>query len=181
MFNKILVALDHSASYERIFEEGLTLAKMMQARLCLVHVITPLEETYPISTHIPSLLENPVNSRFEIAKAYIKELEAFERKGLEMLRSHANIATEQGLQAEVQQPSGYPARILCDVARTWNAKVIVIGRRSRNILSKVLLGSVSNYVTHHAPCSVLIVQNNGGPESAGIEQGLRVEKQLAEH
>ncbi|PZD70933.1 Putative universal stress protein [Acaryochloris thomasi RCC1774] len=165
MFNKILVALDYSASCEQVFEQGLTLAKMMHAQLMLVHVVTPLEETYPISTLMPSLLDDPVTSRFEIANAYIRELEAFEMKGLEMLKSHANIATEQGLQAGVQQPSGYPARSLCDVARTWNADVIVMGRRSQNVLRKALLGSISNYVTHHAPCSVLIVHNQDSPES----------------
>ncbi len=180
MFKKILVALDHSESCVQVFEQGLALAKAVNAHLMLVHVITPLEETYPISTLMPSLLDDPKFSRFEIANAYIKELEAFEVKGMEMLRSHADIARQQGVQTEYQQPSGYPGHILCRTAQAWNADVIVMGRRNRHILSQALLGSVSNHVTHHGPCSVLIVHNLSGSEFAEVQYRKRADKQFAE-
>lgn len=170
MFKKILVALDHSASSEQVFEEGLALAKAMQAQLMLVHVMTSHEDIYPISTLISNMLDDPPLSRFDIANSYIKELEAYEVQGLKMLHSHANIAIQQGLQADVQQPSGYAGCLLCDVARTWNADVIVMGRRSRNVLEKVFLGSISNYVNHFAPCSVLIVHNQDRPEASAAQQ-----------
>ncbi|NEO28803.1 MAG: universal stress protein, partial [Kamptonema sp. SIO4C4] len=35
---------------------------------------------------------------------------------------------------------------------------VIIGRRGRVGLSEILLGSVSNYVLHHAPCAVMVVQ-----------------------
>jgi phage terminase large subunit GpA-like protein len=35
----------------------------------------------------------------------------------------------------------------------------MVGHRGRTGLSEFLLGSVSNYVMHHAPCSVLVVNN----------------------
>ena len=38
--------------------------------------------------------------------------------------------------------------------------VIVMGHRGISGLQEFFLGSVSNYVLHHAPCSVLIVQPN---------------------
>ncbi len=44
------------------------------------------------------------------------------------------------------------------MARNCGADVIVMGRRGHSGLSELILGSVSNYVLHHAPCSVLIVQ-----------------------
>ncbi len=42
--------------------------------------------------------------------------------------------------------------------RIGGADLIVLGRRGRTGLAEALLGSVSNYVLHHAPCSVLVVQ-----------------------
>jgi nucleotide-binding universal stress UspA family protein len=75
-----------------------------------------------------------------------------------MLRSLEREAASMGISVEFQQISGSPSRVICQVAREWQANLIVIGHRGRSGLSEMLLGSVSNYVMHHAPCSVLMVQ-----------------------
>ncbi|MCZ8054719.1 MAG: universal stress protein, partial [Microcystis sp. LE19-12.2C] len=54
----------------------------------------------------------------------------------------------------------HAAKTICKVAREENIDLIVIGRRGRSGLGELFLGSVSNYVLHHAPCSVLIVQHH---------------------
>ena len=45
------------------------------------------------------------------------------------------------------------------MANSWQADMIIVGNRGRSGLSEFFLGSVSNYVMHHAPCSVLVVHN----------------------
>lgn len=52
---------------------------------------------------------------------------------------------------------GDPADALCDVAEEEKADLIIIGNRGMTGAKRFLLGSVPNNVTHHAPCSVLIV------------------------
>ncbi len=52
---------------------------------------------------------------------------------------------------------GNPAHNICDLAQTWSADLILVGSRGRTGIKEMFLGSVSNYITHHAPCSVLIV------------------------
>ena len=47
--------------------------------------------------------------------------------------------------------------MICELAKFWNADLIIMGRRGRSGLAEVFLGSESNYVLHHAPCSVQIV------------------------
>ena len=44
------------------------------------------------------------------------------------------------------------------LAKDWNADLIIMGRRGLTGLSEMFLGSVSNYVVHHASCSVLLIQ-----------------------
>jgi nucleotide-binding universal stress UspA family protein len=54
--------------------------------------------------------------------------------------------------------AGDPAAVICTVARELAVDVIVIGSHGKGFLSRVLLGSVSEHVTRHAPCPVLVVR-----------------------
>lgn len=51
------------------------------------------------------------------------------------------------------------AEQIVDMARQWGADIIVMGSRSRHGLSKFMLGSVSESVLSHAPCSVEIIRS----------------------
>ena len=46
---------------------------------------------------------------------------------------------------------------ITDLAKSWDADLIVIGSHGRKGIGELILGSVSNYVSHHVPCSVLLV------------------------
>jgi nucleotide-binding universal stress UspA family protein len=49
---------------------------------------------------------------------------------------------------------GEPARALVDEAARWNADLVVIGSHVYSAVHRALLGSVSEHVAVHAPCSV---------------------------
>lgn len=53
---------------------------------------------------------------------------------------------------------GPPAQVIVDEAESWGADLIVMGSRGLGIWNRLLLGSVSNTVVHHAKCSVEIVR-----------------------
>lgn len=74
------------------------------------------------------------------------------------MRSLCELATSFGIQTKFTMGTGNPSRIICDVASNWNAELIVIGRRGMSGINELFLGSVSNYVVHHALCSVLTIQ-----------------------
>jgi nucleotide-binding universal stress UspA family protein len=61
---------------------------------------------------------------------------------------------EAGRRVEIGDPGG----AICMVARDIDADVIVLGSRGRGVVKRVLLGSVSEYVLHHAACPVLVVR-----------------------
>ena len=57
--------------------------------------------------------------------------------------------------------TGSPQRVLVEKAQEWGADLMVVGSHGYGFWERALLGSVSNSVVHHAPCSVLVVRNKG--------------------
>jgi nucleotide-binding universal stress UspA family protein len=53
--------------------------------------------------------------------------------------------------------AGDPAGALIEYADSVHASLIVVGRRGRNPMTELVLGSVSHRLTHHAPCPLVIV------------------------
>ncbi|MFM7220949.1 MAG: universal stress protein [Nodosilinea sp.] len=72
--------------------------------------------------------------------------------------SYAAEAKGNGLQVTTSQLIGEPGREICTLAETWKADLVVLGRRGLRGAGELLLGSVSSFVMHRAPCAVLIVQ-----------------------
>jgi nucleotide-binding universal stress UspA family protein len=57
---------------------------------------------------------------------------------------------------------GAPGAVLCARAKELDADVVVVGSRGRGAIRRALLGSVSTYVAHNAPCPVLVVRAGAG-------------------
>jgi nucleotide-binding universal stress UspA family protein len=149
MLHRILVPIASSDTVGKcLFQEALDLAKVTRANLRLLHVLSLDDKDTP---GILLLMNTPESK---------KHWEKFEKPGLDLLKSFANQAIAAGVPTEYSQSLGSPSRIICETAKTWEADLIIMGRRGISGLSELILGSVSNYVTHHAPCSILIVQSS---------------------
>ena len=156
MFQRILVALDRSQSSCSVLQEAMSLAQST-AQLHLVMVIPPMEVGYPN----PAYLNLEGMQGIWTAEVYQNHMVSWHQQHQEIehwLRSQMGYPQRQGIAAECSCPIGTPGPTLCDVASRWQADLIMMGRRGRSGFSELLLGSVSNYVMHHAPCSVLTVQ-----------------------
>ena len=158
MFQKILVAIDMSDMGEKVFAQALSLAKSHQASLMLLHVLSAEEDYSPLPIPPDLATMYPASGNDLTLQTWQKQWEEFEKQGLELLQSLSLKAADEGVSAEYQQLYGSPARTICKLAQDWPADLIVVGHRGRSGLSEMILGSVSNYVLHRAPCSVLIVQ-----------------------
>ncbi len=63
-----------------------------------------------------------------------------------------------GIDVETMSREGDPADAILDVAEETGAELIVVGNKGMTGAKRFLLGSVPNKVSHHAPCSVLIIR-----------------------
>ena len=159
MYKKLLVAIDSSETSQQVFDKAISLAKANNANLTLLHVLNPLDEPYYVDPVFaePTILQpeyqDPGNEK------YLKEWEKLKEDRSNWLHSQLERAKQAGLTIEVNQRVGEASRTICDVALKSGTELIIIGRRGHRGLNELFLGSVSNYVLHHAPCSVLIVQD----------------------
>lgn len=165
MFKNILVALDSSALRESVFDQALWLAQATGAKLMLLHVLSAYEEGSPgipirsYQAYYPVLDD-------AVWKDYQKRWEDFENNRLAMLHREADLAKAAGVEVEFSQAAGDPAITICAVAKSWQADLIMVGSHQRRGLGELLLGSVSNHVMHHAPCSVMVVHGGTHPAPA---------------
>jgi nucleotide-binding universal stress UspA family protein len=56
--------------------------------------------------------------------------------------------------------TGTPEQIIVEEAERWRADLIILGSHGHGFWKRAWLGSVSNGVVHHAPCSVLVVRKD---------------------
>lgn len=164
-FQKILAALDHSQLSEAVFAQAIDLSRKNQAELTLFHCLLSDAMGEPIPSAIElGLYPEIVNQAYEVLPQRIDEQI---RQGETLLNRYQAIAAQQSVQVGVRCQIGSPGPLLCQMALSCHADLIVLGRRGRKGLTEVLLGSVSNYVLHHAPCSVLVIQ--AGAEDVAVD------------
>jgi nucleotide-binding universal stress UspA family protein len=156
MFQRILIAVDESSTSDSAFREALDLAKQNQASLLLLHVLSTSSPAAPVvPTFMPYYYPIVTDAMME---RYRERWEEAEKQGLERLRSLADRALRLEIPTEFTQNIGNPGPVICAIAQDWNADLIVLGRRGYSGFNELVMGSVSNYVMHHAQCSVLTVQ-----------------------
>jgi nucleotide-binding universal stress UspA family protein len=64
----------------------------------------------------------------------------------------------RGIEGVYIEGTGHPADVLVQEAAESGADLIVVGTRGLNAAKRLVLGSVSTTVVHHAPCDVLVVR-----------------------
>jgi nucleotide-binding universal stress UspA family protein len=157
MYSRILVAVENNQIGDAVFNEALSTAKNNGASLMLLHVMSPFEERYVNPISIDPYSFYPTMHSEAILQT-LKKWDKLKQESINFLMQLSKRAASEGVTAEFTQHLGDPGRIICDIARNWQADLIIVGRRGRVGLSEFFLGSVSNYVLHHAHCSVLTVQ-----------------------
>jgi nucleotide-binding universal stress UspA family protein len=145
MFASIVVGTDGSQTAGEAVRQAVALAKQHGARLDIVSAYEPVSSARlrEEAQQVPSDLQWMVNPREDV-DASLREASA-----------HAEAA---GVEAAIYARQGDPADAILDVAEERGADLIVVGNKGMTGAKRFLLGSVPNKVSHHAPCSVLIIR-----------------------
>ncbi len=116
---------------------------------------------------IVSVFESIDSIDISISPEFSQELEQSARAQAEEFAAQAaaqirKCFPDSNIDLTVQVSLGAPDRILVETAREWKADLIVIGSHGRGFWGRMLLGSITDELVHHAPCSVLVVRKTDG-------------------
>lgn len=138
---EIVIATDGSAGAFVAVEQGVWLAKMLDAKVTLVAVArTPL-----------AVLGDPY---------YQRALTADLTKARTAIADAILSAQERHVPYETEVLQGSPAEKILEVAQARGADLIVIGSRGRGAVTGAVLGSVSSDVVHRSDRPVLVARPN---------------------
>ena len=156
---KILIATDGSEFSRAAIEQACQLASEPQQ--AEIKVISAYEPHVPIATE-----------PFAVSAEYHAELNELGRQRAENWATEAvdligTSCNESNVTVSSVVEQGTPARCIVDTAASWDADLIVMGSHGRGFWGRMTLGSVSDAVIHHAPCSVLIAKVEKTANAAG--------------
>ena len=159
MFERILVALNTEESYAPIFDRALALAVATKAELYLLGVIDRSSETALPLLAYPGITGYPVAVSEKTWANYEENYEKLKARGERILFELAGEAIAAGVKATFVQQVGNVGDMICERAKTLPVDLIIVGSHGRRGLNELLMGSVSSYVMHRAPCSVMVVHD----------------------
>ena len=147
---KILLAVDGSTYSDAAIEE---IGKRPWPPESEVKIITAAEA--PIMVGMEPWAASP---------EYFQLLDKAAREGAEAVLKHALLklkATKAAFKVSSEVIEGSPRQVIVDEAERWDADLVVMGSWGLGTWNRLLLGSVSSAVLHHAKCSVEIVRRPG--------------------
>ena len=100
---------------------------------------------------------------FGVSADYVREMEKSGHQSATKSAAEAEATlrtrfTDSTAQIATKILKGAAGRMIVEEGEKWEADLIVVGSHGYGFWNRALLGSVSDSVTHHAPCSVLIVR-----------------------
>jgi nucleotide-binding universal stress UspA family protein len=146
MFGRIVVGTDGSDTAGEAVRQAIELARQSGARLDIVSAFEPVpaQRVREEAREAPGDVQYEISPREDVNLVLDNALGESKKAGVEEVQTHAR--------------EGEPADAILDVAEEINADLIVVGNKGMTGARRFLLGSVPNKVSHHAPCSVIIIR-----------------------
>jgi nucleotide-binding universal stress UspA family protein len=141
MNDVIVVGTDGSDTADVAVQRAATLAKLTGAR---VELVSGYREDYSLAAGTGMYTGDLAGDARDAASG--------------CLESTAMRLRADGIDVETHCMGGDPADALIDIAEATNAGLIVVGSKGMKGGRRFMLGNVPNKVSHHAPCSVMIVR-----------------------
>jgi nucleotide-binding universal stress UspA family protein len=145
VFTRIVVGTDGSETAAEAVRQAADLAKLSGAQLSIVSAYEPVSKrrVEGEQLHAPADVQHEIGPREDVNL---------------ILDAAAAAAKKEGVKVQTHPVEGNPADAILTIAEETGADLIVVGNKGMTGARRFVLGSVPNNVSHHAPCSVLVIR-----------------------
>jgi len=156
---KILIALDYDPAAQKIAETGYALAKSMNAKVILLHVIS--DPAYYSSLNYSPIFGYDSFSNLDIVQTTaVEELKKAAKNYLDKSKQHLGDET-----IETVIKDGDFGESILDTAKEMNVDIIVMGSHGRRGFDKILMGSVAEKVLHKTTIPLFVIPTKNVEEN----------------
>jgi len=150
LIKKILVAIDGSSYSNKVAKYGEDIALRYSAEITLIHVVEPPRSLIPVSE-----IDTGLAAEIEYLEKIAKKMES---NAENMLNGYKKYMKDEGLNVKIRVEKGNPSDIILNIAEDEHYDLIIVGSRGLGNVKRFILGSVSDKISKHANCPVLIVR-----------------------
>lgn len=155
MFSNILVAVDGSEHSKKALRCALELAEKFDGKITLIHVYSSV---VPMTASMDTLTTPPTISTQSSPAIAARIAEEVKQNAQRTLDEAEQTVKQRGIPADKVLKEGDAVKEIVALAEERKSDLIIVGHRGLSKLRELLLGSVSEGVSHKAPCPVLIVK-----------------------
>jgi len=137
---KILIPTDGSDYSMRAAEQGVSIAKMLDAEIKVVYVI-----------------DEVVLNQIKVTERENLE-EELKQDGTRYIKYILRLAEKEGVKADSRITRGIPFEQIVHLAKELSVDLIVMGTYGRRGAERILIGSVAERVIEYSPCPVLVIK-----------------------
>ncbi len=146
---KILIGLDYNPNSEKVAKEGHTLAKMLGAEVCLIHVLADVSF---YGANYPTFMGYEGYNEMQVDLSIKSELKEVAENFLKTAAEHLNDAAVTTYLSE-----GPTSSAILEYAEDWKADLIVMGTHSHSVFEKVLMGTTASKVLEKTKVPVYMI------------------------
>lgn len=132
--HRILLAYDGGEPSRRALEQTIELARRFNASVGVISVVPARRTSHAV---------DPWDDRTAHARVLLEA---------------RRLLREVGIEAELLEPGGDPARVIERVAQERGYDTIVVGSRGLGTMARALHGSVSEHLATHAAATVVVAR-----------------------
>ncbi len=138
-YKRILIPTDGSKSNDIVVDKGLSLARLLGAKVKLLFVVDT-----------STFADVPPDELITTLRGYM------EAEGNNILDEIEERADDMGIEIEKSIVDGHPAEVI--IEESGKQDIIVMGTHGRSGITKLLMGSTAEKVIHNGKCPVMVIK-----------------------